>query len=263
MTTQPPASPPAPSYLRRFLPLIALAAAMALVFAMGWHRALTLEGIAANRDSLQAVIASNYGLAVLGYIGIYAAAVALSLPGASALTLTGGLLFGWFFGGLWAITGATLGATAIFLIARTALGETLRAKAGPWIEKLRAGFNEDAASYLLFLRLVPAFPFFVVNLVPALLGVPLWTYVATTFVGIIPGTFAFASIGAGLDSVIAHAKTEFAACIAANGSAACKLAIHAGSLVTRDLLFSFAALGVVALIPVAVKKWRANTKVAH
>jgi uncharacterized membrane protein YdjX (TVP38/TMEM64 family) len=229
---------------------------MAVVFSMGWHRYLTLEGIAANRDALQAMIASNYVVAVLGYIGLYAAAVALSVPGASVLTLSGGLLFGWFFGGLWAITGATIGATAIFLIARSAFGESLRAKAGPWVTKLQAGFNEDAASYLLFLRLVPAFPFFVVNLVPALLGVPLWTYVATTFVGIIPGTFAFASIGAGLDSVIAHAKTGYAACVTANGPPACKLTINAGSLVTRELLFAFAALGIVALIPVAVKKWR-------
>jgi uncharacterized membrane protein YdjX (TVP38/TMEM64 family) len=251
-----PPNQPAHSRLRRFLPLLVLVSVMALVFAMGWHRHLTLDGIAANRDALQGMIAGNYAVAVLGYIGLYAAAVALSLPGASALTLSGGLLFGWFFGGLWAIVGATIGATAIFLIARTALGESLRAKAGPWVAKLQAGFNEDAASYMLFLRLVPAFPFFVVNLVPALLGVPLATYVATTFVGIIPGTFAFASIGAGLDSVIGHAKAEYTACIAAKGSAACKLAINPGSLVTRELLFAFAALGVVALIPVLMKKWR-------
>jgi uncharacterized membrane protein YdjX (TVP38/TMEM64 family) len=244
------------STARRFLPLFALVAAMALVFSMGWHKHLTLDGIAANRDALQSVIANNYVVAVLGYIGLYAAAVALSVPGASAMTLAGGLLFGWFFGGLWAITGATIGATAIFLIARTAFGETLRAKAGPWIARLQDGFNEDATSYMLFLRLVPAFPFFVVNLVPALLGVPLATYVITTFIGIIPGTFAFASVGAGLDSVIASAKSEYTACMAAKGATACKLGLNAGSLITRELLLAFALLGVAALIPVGLKKWR-------
>jgi uncharacterized membrane protein YdjX (TVP38/TMEM64 family) len=248
--------PPSASTLRRAMPLLVLASTMALVFAMGWHRYLTLEGIAANRDALQGAIASNRALAMLAYVGLYAAVVALSLPGASIMTLAGGLLFGGLFGGLAAIVGATIGATAIFLIARTAFGETLRAKAGPWIAKLQDGFKDDALSYLLFLRLVPAFPFWLINLAPALLGVPLSTYVIATFIGIIPGTFAFASVGAGLDSVIAAAKAEYAACVATNGAAACKLTINAGSLITKELLLAFIALGVVALIPVALKKWK-------
>jgi uncharacterized membrane protein YdjX (TVP38/TMEM64 family) len=245
--------------LRRFLPLLVLAAAMVIVFAMGWHRHLTLEGIAANRDALQATIANNRALAILAYIALYSVVVALSLPGASVMTLSGGLLFGWFFGGLAAIVGATIGATAIFLIAKTAFGETLRAKAGPWIAKLQDGFKEDALSYLLFLRLVPAFPFWLINLAPALLGVPLSTYVIATFIGIIPGTFAFASVGAGLDSVIIAAKAEYTTCVTAKGAAACKLTINAGSLITKELLLAFVALGVTALIPVALKKWR-NTR---
>jgi uncharacterized membrane protein YdjX (TVP38/TMEM64 family) len=254
-----PVTAPPAGALRRYLPLLVLAGAMGLVFAMGWHRQLTLEGIAANRDALQATIASNRALAILAYIGLYAAVVALSLPGASVMTLSGGLLFGWLFGGLAAIVGATIGATAIFLIAKTAFGGTLRAKAGPWIAKLQDGFKEDAMSYLLFLRLVPAFPFWLINLAPALLGVPLSTYVIATFIGIIPGTFAFASVGAGLDSVIASAKAEFTSCVAAKGAAACKLTINAGSLITKELLLAFVALGVTALIPVALKKWR-NTR---
>jgi uncharacterized membrane protein YdjX (TVP38/TMEM64 family) len=243
---------------RRALPLLALAAAMAVVFGMGWHKHLTLEGIAANRDRLQGVIAGNFALAVLAYIGLYAAVVALSLPGASVMTLAGGLLFGWAYGGSAALIGATTGATLVFLIAKTALGGTLRAKAGPWVAKLQDGFNDNAMSYLLFLRLVPAFPFFVINLVPALLGVPLPTYVVATFIGIIPGTFAFASVGAGLDSVIAAAKTDYAACVAATGAAACKLTINAGSLITKELLLAFALLGLAALIPVGMKKWKSS-----
>jgi uncharacterized membrane protein YdjX (TVP38/TMEM64 family) len=248
----------APGGWRRLLPLLVLGAVMALVFSMGWHRYLTLESIAANRDALQAAITEHWLLAILGYVALYGVVVALSLPGASVMTLSGGLLFGWFFGGLAAIVGATIGATGIFLIARTAAGETLRAKAGPWIAKLQDGFKEDAMSYLLFLRLVPAFPFWLINLAPALLGVPLSTYVIATFIGIIPGTFAFASVGAGLDSVIAAAKADYAACVVGKGAAACKLTINAGSLVTKELLLAFAALGVTALIPVALKKWRST-----
>ena len=103
---------------------------------------------------------------------------------------------------------------------------------------------------------MPAFPFWLVNLAPALLGVPLGTYVIATFLGIIPGTFAFASVGAGLDSVITSAKADYAACIAAKGATACKLTVNAGSLITKELVLAFVALGVTALIPVVLKKWK-------
>jgi uncharacterized membrane protein YdjX (TVP38/TMEM64 family) len=187
---------------------------------------------------------------------IYVCAVALSLPGGLILTATSGLLFGWFLGGLAAVVGATLGATILFLVARTAIGEVLTSRAGPWLTKLREGFKDDALSYLLFLRLVPAFPFWLVNIAPAVLGVPLRTYVIATFFGIIPATFAFAAAGAGLDSIIAAAKAEHAQCVAQKGAAACKLSIQASSLVTKELVLALAMLGVVALIPIAVKKWR-------
>ena len=97
------------------------------------------------------------------------------------------------------------------------MGDTLSQRAGPWLAKLSEGFQKDALSYMLFLRLVPAFPFWFVNIAPAVLGVPLKTFVLGTFVGIIPATFAFASAGAGLDSVIMAAKNEHAACVAAEG----------------------------------------------
>ena len=244
-----------PDAIRRWLPLIVLAGLMGLVFATGLHKQLTLENIAANRDSLQATISQHKVLSLLAYVAIYAAAVAMSLPGALFLTLTGGLLFGWLTGGLAAVTGATIGATIIFLIARTAFGETLAKKAGPALVKLQDGFKENALSYLLFLRLVPAFPFFLVNLAPALLGVPLSTYLIGTFFGIIPGTMAFASAGAGLDGVIASAKSEFEACVAAKGTGACELAINLSNLINRETKIAFILLGVVALIPVAYKKW--------
>lgn len=242
--------------LKRFGPLVCVAAAMVLVLVMGWHREVTLENIVALRERFQHALAAHKALSVLVYIVVYICVVALSLPGALVLTATGGLLFGWLLGGLAAVVGATIGATLLFLVARTALGEGLTSRAGPWLGKLRDGFKKDALSYLLFLRLVPAFPFWFVNIAPAVLGVPLKTYVVATFFGIIPATFAFAAAGAGLDSVIAAAKAEYAGCVAQKGAAACKLGIHASSLVTKELVLALALLGVVALIPVALRKWR-------
>jgi uncharacterized membrane protein YdjX (TVP38/TMEM64 family) len=196
--------------------------------------------------------------AVALYVLAYIAVVALSLPGGLVMTLSGGLLFGWKIGAPAAVFGATVGATIIFLVARSSLGESLAAKAGPWIAKLRDGFKENALSYLLFLRLVPAFPFFAVNLAPALLGVPLATYVLGTFVGIIPATTAFSIAGSGLGSVVEAQNAAYKACIAANpgaGDAVCPYTIDTSRLVTTELVLAFAALGVVALIPVVMKKW--------
>jgi uncharacterized membrane protein YdjX (TVP38/TMEM64 family) len=244
-----------PSALRRFAPLVVLVAIAAVILANGWHKHLTLDNVVSLRDRFQGVISGNFFAAILGYIALYAAIVSLSVPGASVMTLAGGLMFGLAFGGLAAVTAATIGATIIFLVARTAFGETLAAKGGAAVDTLRQGFKDNALSYLLFLRLVPAFPFFLVNLVPALAGVPLRTYVIGTFLGIIPGTFAFASIGSGLDSVVTAAKAEQAKCIAAKGASACPLQLGVGQLVTREMLIAFTLLGFVALIPVLAKKW--------
>ena len=154
-----------------------------------------------------------------------------------------------------------IGATLIFLVARSSFGESLAARAGPWIGKLRDGFKENALSYLLFLRLVPAFPFFVVNLAPALLGVPLATYVLGTFLGIIPATTAFSIAGSGLGSVVEAQNAAYNACVArtaGGGDAGCPYSIDTSKLVTTELILAFAALGVVALIPIALKKWNSR-----
>ncbi|MCB1503932.1 MAG: TVP38/TMEM64 family protein [Hyphomicrobiaceae bacterium] len=244
--------------IRRWLPLLILASFMVLVFAMGWHKYLSFKTIGLNYEALRAFIADNIVLAVLAYVLLYIAVVALSLPGGLVMTLSGGLLFGWFTGSVATVIGATIGATIVFLIAKTSFGEALAAKAGPWLAKLRDGFQENALSYLLFLRLVPAFPFFVVNLAPALLGVPLRTYVLGTFFGIIPGTTAFSVLGAGLGSAVESQNAIYNACLASHGSnaaAACTYTIDTKALVTPELLSAFALLGVVALIPVALKKW--------
>lgn len=244
------------SLLRRFGPLVAIAAATAAVFALGWHNHLTLENIVAQRDRFHGVLAAHPILSVAAYMAVYVLSVALSLPGGLILTVAGGLLFGALIGGLAAVFAATAGATIVFFIARTAVGEGFNERAGPWLVKLSEGFKDQALSYMLFLRLVPAFPFWFVNIAPAVLGVPPRTYVIGTFLGIIPATFAFASAGAGLDSVVLAAKNEYAACVALKGSYACKMKIHASSLLTKELLLALLLLGLVALIPVVLKRWR-------
>ena len=156
------------------------------------------------------------------------------------------------------VVSATIGATIIFLVARSACGETLVRRAGPLACKLADGFRSDAFSYLLFLRLVPAFPFFLVNLVPALVGVKLPTFVAATAIGIIPATFAFAFLGSGLDSVIAAQEKTYRACLAA-GRTDCPLQFDLGMIVTPQLLAALVTLGVIALLPVVVKRLRARS----
>jgi uncharacterized membrane protein YdjX (TVP38/TMEM64 family) len=243
----------------RVLPLALLAGLGALVVSQGWHKFLTLEHIANDRDWLKGQIEENYLGALLAYMGVYVASIALSLPGGAALTMIGGFLFGWFVGGTATVIAATIGATIIFLVAKTSLGEPLAARAGPRLGKLREGFQENALNYLLFLRLVPLFPFWLINLAPALLGVDLGTYVLGTFIGIIPGTLAFTFAGVGLDSVIEAQQDAYEACVASEGAAAgdvCDLAFDPGALVTKELLIAFAALGIVALIPIVLKKYR-------
>ncbi len=243
---------------QRWLPLAALAAVMAFAFAMGWHRYLSFKTIGLNYDALKGYIASNLAVSLLIYVAAYIAVVTLSLPGALVMTLSGGLLFGWQLGAPASVVGATIGATLLFLVVNTSLGSNLADKAGPFVAKLKEGFQENALSYLLFLRLVPAFPFFIVNLVPALLGVPLRTFVIGTGLGIIPGSLAYSLAGSGLGSVIEAQNTAYKTCLAANpanADTACPYTIDLSAVVTRELVWAGIALGIVALIPVVMKYW--------
>jgi uncharacterized membrane protein YdjX (TVP38/TMEM64 family) len=245
--------------LRRLMPLIAiavLAGAAYLVFGRG---TISLEALVRHRAALDAFVMDHRVLAVLAYMALYVVTVAFSLPGATFLTVAGGFLFGLAIGASAAVIGATLGATVIFLVARTALGEPLLKRAGPRASQLAQGFRDDAFSYLLFLRLVPAFPFFLVNLVPAFAGVRLSTFVAATALGIIPGGVVYAFAGTGLDSVIAAQKETYDACMAA-GRVDCRLTFNVQGVLTPELIGALVALGLLALVPVAVKRLRARSR---
>ena len=246
---------------RQWWPLALLVAMGFLAFALGWQDLLTLKAVGLNYELLRKFIASHLPAAIALYTVAYTAVVALSLPCALVLTLAGGLLFGWKIAAPATVIAATAGSTIVFLVARSSLGTVMASRVGPWITRLRKGFSENALSYLLFLRLVPAFPFVVVNLAAAVLGVPLRTYVLGTFLGIIPGTTAITVAGAGLGSVIKAQNRSYHACLAAHpvdSDVACPYRIDTGALLTKELILALVLLGIVALIPVALKMWRAR-----
>ncbi len=246
--------------VRKFFPLALIVVCFAAFFLFDLGQFLSFQALSDNRDLLVSFVSDYYLSALLIYFVIYTVSVAASFPGGLLMTVTGGFLVGWITAGTITVVDATIGATILFMIAATSLGEPLRAKAGPRLAKLEAGFREDALNYLLFLRLVPAFPFWLVNIAPAFLGVPLTTYIIGTFVGIIPGTFVFAFLGGGLDSVIVQQQEKYAACVEAKGtdSNLCHMDFELSSLLTGEIIAAFVGLGVISLIPVVWKKIRKN-----
>lgn len=189
------------SLLRRFLPLILLGLGFTLFFALGLQHEVSLAALKAHRGALQAAVAAHPVLAALIFTGLYALAVAFSLPVATAMTLAGGFLFGALEGGALVVAGATAGATAVFLAARSAFADLFERRVGGRIRAMEEGFRKNAFSYLLVLRLIPVFPFFLVNLAAGLLGVRPSTYISATLIGIVPGTFVYAGLGNGLGRI--------------------------------------------------------------
>jgi uncharacterized membrane protein YdjX (TVP38/TMEM64 family) len=198
------AAPRGRSPLKTWAPLAVLIAGLGLAWATGLTDYLSLDALQRNRARLEAYRDAHPWLTLLGYMGIYVVVVVFSIPGALIMTLTGGMLFGGWAGGAAAVAAASIGATIIFLVARTSIGAALRARAGPMISKIISGFEANAASYLLTLRLIPGVPFFAVNLAAGLVRMRVLTYVLITVVGIAPASFIYASIGASLVAVFAR-----------------------------------------------------------
>jgi uncharacterized membrane protein YdjX (TVP38/TMEM64 family) len=268
--TSPPASPALPQgsgtaehrpAFGRLVPLGVILVTMAVMVALGWRHQLSIETLVRHRAAIDAVVTAHVALAVLAFVVVYAAAVSLSFPGAALLTIAGAMLFGALMGGLAAVVAATLGATAIFLITKHACGGAaacrLARRAGPLGEKLAAGFRKDAFCYLVFLRLVPLFPFWLVNLVAAPAGVGLMPFVAATALGIVPATFAFACFGAGLNSAIAAEENLYQTCLAAQRTG-CHLDFDFQAAATPELIGGLVALGLIALIPPVIRHYRSK-----
>lgn len=241
--------------LRRVWPLAAIAVAAAVAYAFDLHRHLNLDAFIAQRAIVVDFVAEHRALALGALIAVYITVVALSVPCGLALTMSAGFLFGPFVGGLAASFAATVGSTIVFLAAKTSLADTLRSKAGPRLERLACGVCQNAFHYVLFLRLVPIAPFWLVNLAPALIGVPTRAYVLATAIGILPATFVFAALGSSLDSVIAAQEAANATCLAAG---TCSVSLSPRALVTPQLIAALAALGVLSLVPVAYRRYRAR-----
>lgn len=249
-----------PNKARRFwriVPLALVLMAIGVVFATGVHRSLTFETFVHYQTWLQGLVAAH-GPAMLGlYSLIYVAAVTLSLPASAFLTAIGGYLFGWPLGGITANLAATLGATNIFLIARSSLGRPLLERAGSRIQSLAAGFRRQSFLYLLSLRLIPVVPFWLTNLAAAFFGMRLRPFVLATQLGMLPASFAFALAGSGLDEVIAKHERQRAECLTL-GRSDCAIDFNAKSLLTPELMTALALLGILALIPIALRQWRSR-----
>lgn len=223
--------------LIRYAPLLILLGLIGGAYSLGLHSYLSLESIKAQKEVFQSYIEAHPLIAPLVFVGLYALCVALSLPIATLLTLLGGFLFGFVFGTLMVVTGATIGATIIFLVAKTSLGTTLREKAGKLYEKVEANMKDNAVGYLFFMRLVPVFPFVLVNIVPALFNIPLRIFVITTFFGIMPGSAVYVYFGQQLGEINALSD-----------------------LARPELLLAFALLGVFAVIPTLYKQFKNKLK---
>lgn len=227
--------------LARRLPLIVILI-VAVIGAFTLREHLTFETLAENRERLLAFRDANYALSLAGFLAAYITIVAFSLPGATIATLAGGFLFGVFPGAFYNVTAATIGAAAIFLAARAGAGERLSARLDASegkVRRLREGLRENELSVLFLLRLVPAVPFFVANLLPALVGVSLSRFVFTTFFGIIPGAIVYTSVGAGLGEVFARGGTP-----------------DLGILFEPRILLPLLALCALAALPIVVRALR-------
>lgn len=229
------------SGLAKRLPLIAILV-VAAIGAFTLRDYLTFETLRDNREALLAFRDANYLATVAVFMLAYIVIVAFSLPGATIATLTGGFLFATFPGALFNVTAATIGAILIFLAARWGLGERLSAKMGNSegaVKKIKDGIDENQWSMLFLIRLVPAVPFFVANLVPALIGVPLNRFAISTFLGIIPGGVVYTSVGAGLGEVFASGETP-----------------NLGIIFEPQILFPILGLCVLAAFPIVIKAIR-------
>ena len=233
------ATAPVQASWTRWIPLLVLLSGAVLFFVFGLQDYVSIEQLKAHRAALTDWVLRYGFVAGLIYALAYAVMTAFSIPGGAIATIVAGFLFGLWVGTLIALLGATVGATALFLAARTALGDLLRRRAGGALKRMEAGFQRDAMSYLLVLRLIPIFPFFLVNLVPALLGISLRVFVIGTFFGIIPGTLVYASVGNGLGALLDRGETP-----------------DLGIIFEPEILLPILGLAVLAMLPIVYRKWR-------
>ena len=229
---------------RRFGPLLLVLVAVIAAFASGLTKHLSLHELRARREGLEALVHAHPVTSLLLYIGAYTASVAVSLPAALVLTLTGGLLFGAWLGGFAASFSCTLGAALVFLVCRTAIGDALRSRAGPTAARIEGAVRRDAFSYIVTLRLIPVMPFWLANLALGFIDIPLGTFVLATFLGILPVSLIYAGLGSGLDHMFSHHQRPDL-----------HLVMH------TNILVPLVGLAILSLAPIAWRRFRPSAVV--
>lgn len=227
------------NWVKRWWLLIFIFALLITFYSLGLGEYLSFASLKKYQNDLITWTNDNYLLTVLSYCIIYTISVAISVPGAVILTLLGGFLFGPILGTVFVVISASLGAVLLFIAVKSAFAEQIANKASTWISKMQKGFKEDALAYLFTLRLIPLFPFWAVNIVPALLGVNLKTYSIATFFGIIPGSAIYVAIGSGLSKTIANNQEP-----------------NLKIIFEPHILIPLIALAVIALTPSIYKKFK-------
>jgi len=221
---------------RRLAPLAVLVAGLAIFFVLGGPQYLQSDRAQPLLRAMDGWVQDNFQLAMLAYVIFYALAVSISMPGALWFTIGSGFLFGAIFGAGVAVLGATIGATIIFLAARYAFADWVRQRFPGYVKKLQDGFSRDAFSYIVILRLIPALPFFGINIAVALLNVPVRAYVLGTLVGVIPGAYVYATVGATIKQAASSGVPSL------------------GELMTPELIGAMMAFAVLAVLPVIYRR---------
>ncbi len=227
------------AYLRRFWPLILLVVLFALFYYFRINQYLSFSSLRLHYQELISWTNNHYLSAAILFMVCYIICVAASFPGAVILTLTGGLLFGIFWGVIFVVISATLGSIIIFSIVRFSLSDWVAQKTSGWVKKMRLGFQHNAFSYLLILRLIPIFPFWVVNIVPALLGVKARTFILATFLGIIPGSIIYTSLGNSLNHLFEQGQTP-----------------NLKIIFSPEILLPLLGLALLSMLPIIYKKFK-------
>ena len=200
---------------------------------------MSLDSFRAHQIEIVKFIQSKYYLSVLIFIGLYVFSTALSIPGALILTMMGGYLFGALLGALFSLIGAIVGASILFIAARSAFGELLKPKIGSSIERMRNELTKNAFFYLLFVRLTPVFPFFVVNIAPAFLNISFSKYFFASFLGMIPGAAVYALMGSGLNKTLVSGK-----------------GFDKIPNVSFEFLAGLVGLAVLSVVPILIRRWK-------
>ena len=223
----------------KLLPIIVLILGIVAFFALGGHHYLSLEVIKNNYQSLVDFTADNFVTSCLIFSIAYILVVAFSIPGASVMTLVGGFLFGVYVGSVLVVFSATTGAVIVYLAVKSALGEILKSKAKGNIEKMRNGFENDAFNYLLSIRLVPIFPFFIINIACGMLGVKFRDFFWATLIGIIPGSVIYVWVGTGLGFALKQGED-----------------LNLGIIFQPQFIVPIIALALLSLVPIIYKKYK-------